>query len=220
MAVREIVLPGETVDERKGRKLGEGVYAEEDIVYSKVIGIPVRGDKEIKVIPLSGVYLPKVGDRVIGIIQSVEFSGWVININSPYTAFLPLAEGVREFVDVYRVDLSRYYDVDDVIFCRISKVTKDKNVQVSMKYLDCKKLVGGIVIKITPYKIARLIGKGGSMINLIKSKTKCMIYPGQNGLVWIKGENKLKAIQAILTIEKESHLYGLTEKIQKMLGEE
>jgi exosome complex RNA-binding protein Rrp4 len=57
------------------------------------------------------------------------------------------------------------------------------------------------------------------MVTLIKSKTGCDIYTGQNGLVWIRGENKAKAIEAILTIEKESHTVGLTEKIEKMLGE-
>ena len=38
-------------------------------------------------------------------------------------------------------------------------------------------------------------------------------------MVWIRGENKEKALEAIFTIEKESHTIGLTEKIEKMLGE-
>jgi exosome complex component RRP4 len=88
-----------------------------------------------------------------------------------------------------------------------------------MKDVGCKKLYGGIIIKVTPTKVPRIIGRSGSMINLIKKKTKCEIYIGQNGVIWIKGEDKTKAIEAILTIEKESHTIGLTEKIEKMLGE-
>lgn len=216
---RRIVLPGEVVCERKGRKLGKGVYEVNKKVISKFLGIPKEDKNEIDVIPLSGVYLPKIGDRIIGIIKGVEISGWFVDINSPYTAFLPLGEGVREYVDVNRVDLGKFYDVGDIIFCRVINVTKSKIVQVSMKYLYTKKLVNGSIIKITPSKVPRLIGKGGSMINLIKRVTKCQIIPGENGLIWVKGENISKVIEAISLIEKESHLFGLTEKIKKLLGE-
>lgn len=219
MKAREIVLPGELIEERKGRKLSSWVYEEGNKVFSKVLGLPKITENEIAVIPLSGIYLPKVGDMVIGTIEEVEPSGWLVDINSPYSAFLPLAEGVDEFVDTSRTDISRFFDINDMIFCRISKVTKNKIVQVSMRDMDAKKLRAGITIQITPSKIPRLIGKGGSMINMIKIGSKCEIIPGQNGIVWIRGDNKSKAIEAILTIEKESHTIGLTEKIQKMLGE-
>jgi len=216
---REVVLPGEFIGEKKGRKVGRGAYFEGEKVFSKFLGIPRTSEMEISVIPLSGIYLPNFGDKIIAIIESVELSGWFVTINSPYNAFLPLAEAVEEFVDTSRTDISRYFDVGDVIFCRISRVTKNKTVQASMNDVGCRKLYGGIIIKVTPSKIPRIIGKAGSMVTLIKSKTGCDIYTGQNGLVWIRGENKAKAIEAILTIEKESHTIGLTEKIEKMLGE-
>jgi exosome complex component RRP4 len=216
--VRKIVLPGEFLSFREGRKLGNYVYQEGEKVFSKVIGIPKILENCIDVIPLAGTYFPKIGDRVIGIVKNVEVSGWFVDINSPYLAFLPLSLAVSEYVDIFRVDLSKYYDVEDVIFCRISKVTKDKIVQVTMKDPEAKKLEGGVLMKITPTKVARLIGKGRSMINLLKEKTKCEILPGQNGVVWLKGDNLQKAIQAILMIERESHIYGLTEKIQKFLS--
>ncbi len=218
MKARDIVVPGEMIIERKGRKLGSGVYLEGDNVFSKVLGISRVDENEISVIALSGVYIPKVGDRVIGIIKEVEISGWLVDINSPYAAFLPLAEAVEEFVDTSRSDLSRYFDADDVIYCKISKVTKNKTVQVSMNDMSARKLHEGVIIKVTPTKIPRMIGKEGSMVNLIKDKTNCIITTGQNGLVWIRGEDKAKAIEAILTIEKESHTVGLTEKIEKMLA--
>jgi len=214
-----VVIPGEFLGERKGRKLGHGVYIEGDKVFSKFLGVPRINDVEMSIVPLAGVYLPFYGDRVIGIIESVEVSGWVVNINSAYSAFLPLSEGVSGFVDTQRTDLTRFFDIDDVIVCVISRVTKNKTVQVSMDDPSARKLVGGVVIKVTPSKIPRIIGKGGSMIMMVREKTKCDIVTGQNGLVWIRGENKAKAIEAILKIEKESHLSGLTEKIEKMLSE-
>jgi exosome complex component RRP4 len=215
---REIVLPGEFLCEKAGRKVGLGAYFEGEKVFAKVIGIPNIKENEVSVIPLAGAYIPKVGDRIIGKILSVEISGWMVDINSPYVAFLPLAEGVSEFVDISKTDISRYFDVDDIIFCTVSKVTKDKTIQVSMKSIGSRKLYGGVLIKVNPNKVPRIIGKSGSMINMIKKKTGCEIYTGRNGYIWIKGENKSKAIEAILTVEKESHVIGLTEKIEKMLS--
>ncbi|TAL47767.1 RNA-binding protein [archaeon] len=214
----KLVLPGDLIGERKGRRFGRGTFVEGENVYSAVLGIPRASEVEISVIPMSGVYLPVMGDRVIGTIKSVEVSGWTVDINSPYTAFLPLAEAVDEYVDTSREDISRFFDVGDVIFCRISKVTKGMNVQASMRDMMSRKLFSGAILNVTPSKIPRIIGKAGSMVQLIKQKTKCDIYTGQNGLVWIRGDDKAKAIETILMIERESHLKGLTEKVEKMLG--
>ncbi len=216
---RDVVIPGEKIDDKKGRKTGNGVYQDGEIIFSKYLGVPRIDENEISVIPLSGAYLPNMGDRVIGIISEVEISGWLVDINSPYAAFLPVAEAVDEFVDMSRTDISRYFDSGEVVFCRVSKVTKNKTVQVSMRDTMARKLYGGIIVRVTPSKIPRIIGKGGSMISLIKTKTKCDIYTGQNGVIWIRGENKAKAIETILTIERESHTMGLTERIEGMLGE-
>lgn len=214
---RKIVLPGDFIAEKAGKKVWGGAYFEGNKVYSKVLGIPRIRENEISVIPLSGNYIPKINDRVIGVISSVEITGWMVDINSPYLAFMSISDAVDEFVDIDRTDISKFFDVGDVILCKVSKVTKDKTVRVSMKSLGARKLYGGIIIKVTPSKVPRLIGRGGSMINLIKSKTNCIIYTGQNGVVWLRGENKAKAIEAILTVEKEAHTTGLTKKIEKML---
>jgi exosome complex component RRP4 len=214
---REVALPGEMLEEKRGRKLDDNVYFEGDKVFAKVLGIPIITENEIKVVPMSGVYIPRINDKVIGIIERIEISGWLVDINSPYISFLPVSDGVDEFVDVHRMDISRFFDVGDVIFCKVSKVTKDKTIRVSMRSLGARKLYGGVVLKVKPTKVPRIIGRGGSMVNLIKNKTGCVIYIGKNGLVWIRGDNKAKAIEAILTIERESHTIGLTEKIEKML---
>jgi len=219
MEVREVVIPGELVGEKKGRRVGRGAYFKGDEVFAKVLGIVRSNKNEISVIPLSGVYLPKVGDKVIGTISKLAISGWMVDIDSPYIAFLPLSEAVSEFVDTQKTDISKFFDIGDVIFCKISKVTKNKTVQVSMRVIGSRKLYDGITVKVTPSKIPRIIGKGGSMIKLLKSKTGCEMMVGQNGIVWIRGMDKAKAIEAILTIEKESHIIGLTEKIEKLLGE-
>ncbi|MFH1623483.1 MAG: exosome complex RNA-binding protein Rrp4 [Candidatus Aenigmatarchaeota archaeon] len=214
----DIVIPGEYVDDKKGRKLGNDVYEEGEKVFAKVLGIPIVNENEIKIIPMSGVYIPNISDNVIGVITEVGISGWTVDINSPYIAFLPVADGVDEFVDTSRTDISRFFDVGDALFCKISKVTKNKTTRVSMRAMGARKLLGGSLMKVKPVKIPRVIGKGGSMINMIKDRTGCVLYVGKNGVIWMRGENKAKAIEAILTIERESHTTGLTEKIANMLG--
>lgn len=215
---KEIVIPGQYIEDLKGRKLGEGVYAEGEKVYSQVVGLPRSGMYDVSVLSLSGKYVPIVGDKVVAIVDEVESSGWLVDINSPYEAFLHMSEAVEDFIDTNRTDLSSYFMRGDIIFCRVSRVTSTKSIQVSMRDAMARKLQGGVIIKVTPTKIPRIIGKAGSMITMIKQKTKCDIYTGQNGLVWVRGENKDAAIEAILTIDRESHLPGLTEKIEKMLG--
>jgi len=217
---RKIVLPGDYIADKSGRKVWGGAYFDGEKVFSKVLGIPRVGEDDISVIPLSGNYMPRINDRIVGVISSVEISGWMVDINSPYPAFLPLNDAVDEFVDTERTDISKFFDIGDAIFCKISKVTKDKTVRVSMRSLGARKLYGGIIVKMTPSKVPRLIGRGGSMINMIKSRSDCIIYTGRNGVVWLRGENKAKAIEAILKIEEGSHISGLTEKIEKLLGKD
>ena len=68
-------------------------------------------------------------------------------------------------------------------------------------------------------RVIGVIGKNGSMIQILKNLTGCRIYVGQNGRIWVDGEldNIVKAVKAIRTIEDEAHSMGLTEKIKKLL---
>ncbi|KYK35672.1 MAG: hypothetical protein AYK18_02805 [Theionarchaea archaeon DG-70] len=216
--VREIVIPGEILGKIKEAKASYGTFVEGDEIISKFLGILKKSGDHISVVPLSGVYIPKRGDKVIGLITGIEKVGWVIDINSPWLAFLYLAEAVDEYVDLKRTDITRYYDVGDMIYAQVSDV-KLGNVQLSMRDQMARKLKGGLTIKITPSKVPRLIGKSGSMINTIKEKTNTMIRVGQNGVVWVSGEKIHKAVKAIKMIDEKSHIIGLTEEITKLLSE-
>ena len=77
-------------------------------------------------------------------------------------------------------------------------------------------------MEMTPNKVPRVIGKEGSMINLIKENTDCNITVGQNGYVLIKGdkiENELLARRAIDFIVEKSYISGLTEEVTKWFNE-
>lgn len=57
------------------------------------------------------------------------------------------------------------------------------------------------------------------MISMLKNATKCNIFVGQNGVIWITGKEKgvNKAIETIILIETHAHTNGLTERISKFL---
>jgi exosome complex component RRP4 len=68
-------------------------------------------------------------------------------------------------------------------------------------------------------KVPRVIGKGGSMIQMIKTMTNTRIFVGQNGRIWLDGdiESILFAIRAIKMIEDNSQAAHLTEKVREYL---
>lgn len=217
---KKIVVPGEVLAEGIDYLPGHNSYKKENKVRSKVLGLARIKNHLINVIALSGAYMPQDNDGVIGEIIDVQPTSWLVDINSPYTGYLSLSEGVEEFVDLSKRDLTDYFDVGDVIYAKVSKVTKRKDVSLTMKDRICRKLKGGNIIKITPAKVPRLIGKSGSMVETIKSKTGSKIIIGQNGFVWIKGGKEFLTTKAVLKVEKESHTKGLTEKIEGMLEKE
>jgi exosome complex component RRP4 len=211
---RRLVIPGELLGEGVA---GHGSFEEDGKVYSKFIGLAEEKNSLFFVIPLRGIYNPKRGDGIIGKIEDISFSKWIVDINSPYQAVLPLNEAVDEFIDLTKTDLTKYFDYGDLIFAEISTVTRSKNVQLSMKSRRCRKLRGGRIIEVTPAKVPRIIGRSGSMVEMIKDLTKTQIVVGQNGIVWVKGENEGIAAETVLYIEQKSHVQGLTDQIQTML---
>jgi exosome complex component RRP4 len=216
---RELVLPGTILANGLDYLPSTGCYRENNELKAKQLGLVRLRDRFVGVIPLSGVYVPKPGDGIIGVVSDMQSTFWIVDINSPYDSILQIGEAVEEYVDLHKTDISVYFDIGDIIYAKILNVSKSKNTSLTMNDYRAKKLIGGKIIKITPFKVPRLIGKEGSMIELIKNKTGCQIIVGQNGMVWIKGEKETLATKAILTIEKESHTVGLTDRITKLLGE-
>jgi len=215
--MRKIVLPGSLIGDAKSKLPGKGTFKEGNKIYSSRLGILEEKGKYVNVIPLSGVYDPNIGDVVIGIIQEVFKNAWIIDINAPYPALLTMEEAPWK---MEYGETSKYLKVGDVIVAIIKLIDEARNIEITMKGKQCRKIEDGIIIEIQPSKVPRVIGKNASMLNILKRYTKCWIFVGQNGRIWIKGndENVNMLIKALRKIEKEAHTTGLTERIVKMLG--
>ncbi|AMK15399.1 exosome complex RNA-binding protein Rrp4 [Methanobrevibacter olleyae] len=211
---KDLVVPGELLAEDDYYS-GRGTFEDDGKICSKLLGLVSLRNKKISVIPLKSKYLPKKGDVVIGKIDDVRFSMWGVDINSPYAGILPASEVFgRE-----KKELSRVFNIGDVLFLRIVDVDEVKKVKLGLKGRGMGKFKGGVIIDIAPTKVPRLIGKKGSMINMIKDKTGCKIIVGQNGLVWIKGNEDMEQIvkNIIKLIEREAHTSGLTDRVKNKL---
>ncbi len=218
---RELVVPG-TLLAQGPFKNGRGTFKEGNRVYSTVVGLVEIRNDAIRVIPLEGPYIPEVGDNVIGKIVDVRFSNWSVDIGAPYEANLRVQDATEERIDVVKTDLRRIFDIGDVIYAKIKAYNEINQIDLTTRGMPFRggPLRGGQIVKITPYKVPRLIGKGGSMINMIKKLTGTRIIVGQNGWVWVSGRNEeleKLAIEAVLKVERESHTQGLTDRVKEFL---
>ena len=215
---KEISVPGETLAVGMDILPGSGTYRDGEKIVANRLGLAMVDGRTIKLIPLSGRYIPKTGDTVICKVIDVGFNGWRLDTNSAYSAMLSMKDATSDFI-ARGANLTQYYDLGDHIVCKIVNVTSQKLIDVTMRGPGLRKLKGGRVIEVDPNKVPRIIGKQGSMVMMVKDATRCNISVGQNGLIWIDGEpvDELLAIQTIRKIERESHMSGLTDKIKEFL---
>ncbi len=216
---RDIVVPGQLLADGMDYLPSSGVYREPEKIISTLLGLVNLEGRLIKIIPLRGRYMPKIGDIVIGRVVEMTFSNWFVDIGCTNNGVLSLSE-VEEYVEK-GTDLSTYYDFGDYIVARISNVMRN-NIDLSMRGPSLRKLAPGRLLTINSSKVPRLIGKQGSMISLIKMKTGCKILVGQNGVIWVQGNpnNEMLVQETVKLVDERAHIEGLTEYVTHFLDDE
>ncbi len=216
---RAIAVPGEDLADGMDYLPGEHTFRDGEKIIAMMVGVVNISGRQIKLTPLSGPYIPKRGDIVIGEVTNVGLGGWRINIGWHFDANLSVKDATSDFVPRGE-NLSRYFDYGDYIVCQIINVGGAKVVDLSMNGPGLRKLGVGRIFKVPSSKVPRIIGKQGSMINMIKESTGCRISVGQNGIVWLGCDDPAKEMKAYNTIKKiveESHTSGLTDRIKEFL---
>jgi len=216
---RELVVPGQLVAEGS-YNVYEGAFLENKRVYASVVGLADLRGQNIRIIPLQGCYIPKIGDVVIGVVIDSHYSGWILDINSPYTGNLFVSDLVRRKVDLVREDISQYLSIGDVVVAGVKDVNERMRIQLEASEPGMGRVEGGKMVEISPMKIPRVIGRKGSMLKTLQDIGECRINVGQNGriMIWGKNPHMINAIiEALLTIEREAHTSGLTDRVHLML---
>jgi len=219
---RQLVTPGDLIAEGD-YMAGENTYREDNKIYASRIGIVEYENKKVDVVALRAFYIPKIGDIVIGTVTEVGFNGWTVDINAPYEALLRASDVLSRPFKPQKDELSQVLDVGDLIVAKITAYDRAHNPQLTVGEPGLGKVTRGQIVKITPTKIPRAIGRKGSMISMIKQETGCQIILGLNGVVLITGKtlkDEQLAMMALRKIEEESHTSGLTDRITQMIKEE
>jgi exosome complex component RRP4 len=218
---KDIVAPGQIVARSTEFLPSHGTYRHGENIIANRLGVVSLDGKIIKTIPLAGRYMPRRNDVIIGRVFDITTAGWRVEMNGPYGAMIPVKDGSFEFIP-RGADLSRYYQIGDYVVAKITNITSQNLIDLTVKSQGLHKLRGGRIVPVNTHKVPRVIGKKGSMVSMIKQATGCKIVVGQNGLVWLNGEDPNMENLAVLTIEKidaESHISGLTDRIKTFLEE-
>jgi len=219
---KQIVIPGDLLAEGE-YVAGENTYLENSKVFSQRVGLVTYENKRVNVVALKSFYIPRAEDIVIGTVVEVGFTGWTVDINAPYPALLRASEVLNRPFKPQKDDLPQVLDAGDLIVAKIDSYDRTHDPQLKVGEPGLGKITRGQILKVTPTKIPRIIGRKGSMISVIKEQTGCHIILGLNGIVLITGKNledERLAAMAIRTIEQESHTTGLTDRITQMLKEQ
>lgn len=196
--MRQIVIPGDVVSESPARISNS--FVQNGKTYAKVLGM--YDDAEREIIPLEGSWNPRIDDSVVGVITEVRAKVYIVDLSYCGRALL-----IPGKYDKYE------FEVGDTI----SALIKDVEGKSTVILIDPEPLKGGTIVAIKPKKIPRVIGKKSTMVRQIAEYTGSHIVVGMNGLIWLKGGNIALATDALLKIEREAHLSGLTDSIKKYL---
>ncbi|AEE93716.1 exosome complex RNA-binding protein Rrp4 [Acidianus hospitalis] len=218
---RSIVVPGDLIAEGSFQiPWSPYIYKLGNKYYSTVIGIVDPKDSTFEIIPLEGShYYPRVGDTVIGLIEDVELYGWIVDIKAPYSAYLPALSLLGRPVNIGE-DLRKYLDIGDYVIARVESFDRTINPVLTVKGKGLGRLNNGKIIDIMPVKVPRVIGKNKSMYELLTSETGCEMIVAQNGRIWANCPSKdMEEVLflSIKTIERESHIKGLTDRIKELI---
>ena len=214
------VLPGDFITTAPLR-LQNNVVLEGKRIIATTIGLSDVSDDSVRVISLTGVYMPKIDDLVIGIIQYISGNSWFADINSCYQGMLLGQDVFGRGSYPTKSEMEERLGKGDIIFAKIANSDRQREPLISIADQSLGKIDSGELVKISPAKIPRLIGKHGSMIQTIERSTNATITVGQNGLIVVSCDETnglLKALAAIRMVDEQAHLVNLTDKVKKMLG--
>jgi exosome complex component RRP4 len=217
---RKYVIPGDKIVEGNYRPIMNVVRSGNALIATR-IGIAEAGRDGVKVIPLSGVYIPRVNDLVIGKIVDHTSLSWEVDINSCFSANLPASDVFGRDFSPARDDMTKHLAVGDMITARVAAFDRTRDPMLTLQDRDLGKIPKGELLKISATRVPRLIGKRGSMIQTIEQATQTRVLIGQNGIVVVTGrspEGVEQAVKAIRMVEDEAHTANLTQRIKVLLN--
>src|SRR3989338_11036698 len=119
---KSVVVPGEELAAGMDFLPTAGTYRDGESIIASRLGLVHVDGRLIKIIPLSGKYLPKRGDVVVAKVIDITLNGWRCDINCAYSALLGMKESGSDFIP-RGADLTRYFTFNDYLMATIVNVT-------------------------------------------------------------------------------------------------
>ena len=181
-----------------------------------MLGLLAPRPPVVQVNPLSGRYIPHPDDLVIGVVTDAQSTFWLLDIGAPRWAPLHMT-GTPWKIDVGETD--QYLKIGDAVVVRVESLEATGRIGVTMNGEHLGKLEGGTIVRVSPARVPRVVGRGGSMIGTIGRHTGAQLAVGQNGRIWVSGSPE--AIRRVSEVLRKNHEEGqrpgLTDRIESYL---
>jgi len=197
-AAKHLVMPGDVVTSGSEKSAGAGILMQNNELIATKVGYLKENSNTISVEPIKTNYIPRSGDLIIGIVNSMKSNVWFLNVAGPFDAILPmsLAPWKVEFGTV-----RSYIDIGEAVLARVQEVDETHSVVCTMKGVGLRKLESGYIDEIPPHMVELLNGEKSSLIQSLKEKSGCRIVICENGRIWIDGNpNEIGYVQEIINM--------------------
>ena len=160
---RTAVVPGEVIVSGEDYLPGDGTRREGNDVLATRFGLAEQAGRMIKVLAVTGAFIPRRNNVVIGRVTDITFRGWLVDIDSASNGFLPLEDAPR-FINKNEMD--QFLGIGDVVVAKIFGVS-NKGIDITTRSRGLGKLEGGFIFRVSPNRVPRIIGKEGKAITLL-----------------------------------------------------
>jgi exosome complex component RRP4 len=215
---RDLVVPGDVLYEGRIRT-GDNTHRSEGKVIASRIGLVNYNRDMVSVIALEAGFNALTGDLVIGQVSDIGLGKWMVDIDTAEKAVLNVPDAIDAPFNP-DIEMTSILDIGDTVVAKIVDLDRRRTPILSILGRSLGRVDEGFIMRLTPSKIPRLIGKKGSMVNMILRETGCNVIIGQNGRILIHGrtrEQEAMAVKVINKVENEAHISGLTSRVQEYL---
>lgn len=213
-----LVTPGEAIGASSGARAGTGTLIMGDNIIATKVGWVKENNGVTSVDPIHSSYMPRSGDLVIGVIESVRNNLWFAEVNGPFNGLLPMS------LAPWKVEFGAarlHMDIGDIMLARVQEVDEAHNIVLTMKGVGLRRLKEGIMSEISMNHISRLRGENDSRLRELKEVSDCRIIVAENGRIWIDGDSEgISFMRNVIDlVRNDGHKSTFNDSINELINE-
>eukprot|EP00928_Gymnodinium_smaydae_P084279 TRINITY_DN67544_c0_g1_i1.p1 TRINITY_DN67544_c0_g1~~TRINITY_DN67544_c0_g1_i1.p1 ORF type:complete len:232 (-),score=39.16 TRINITY_DN67544_c0_g1_i1:67-762(-) len=212
-----LCLPGDAVPLGPGGVAGLGVGLDEDDgarAFATTAGMLRERDGEVSVENFQKRYIPRAGDKVVGIVTQRNAEMYKVDIRAPSPAYLP-SLAFNGATKRNRPAL----EVGSLVYARIEAAHPDLDTELSCIDLDTKKswgtgevefsdLKGGTNFEVPLSAARRLTSADSFILDRLGQDFAYELCVGQNGRVWLNAQT---ARETVLLVQAIRRSFGMSD---------